>query len=294
MYREWISCNACGNDSYQLVTEFQGWPIGHCGQCGLVYVNPIPVFEPNAEFSEMSQDFQYTRYMHQEVSESILSHERRQLVMQLAEIARLLGKPFSPRRHLEIGCGSGASVRAGQDLGWETTGIDIDPALVAKGRMQLDVDLRCVPLLDSRFADHEFDLIRLRDVIEHLPNPYECLREIRRILAPGGVVFIATPNEASMAKAVKVWAGIPCVKVAAVNPPHHLHGFSPETFRRIFDRTGFGPLCIKTTTPVDPAYVTSNNMRAAGKFPHVPFWRLSKALGRGSMLVAWIMKKEDL
>jgi len=294
MYRHWISCNACGYDSYVQYSEFQGWPIGRCGQCGLVYVNPIPVFEPNAEFSEMSQAFQYTRYMHQEVGDTILAHERSQFVRQLAEISRLLGTPFSPRRHLEIGCGSGASVRAGQDLGWESIGIDIDPALVAKGRAQLDVDLRCVPLLESRFADGYFDLIRLRDVIEHLPNPYECLCEIQRILAPGGVVFLATPNEASMAKTVKAWAGIHCAKVAAVNPPHHLHGFSPETFRRIFERTGFKVLLIKTVTPVDPAYVTSNNMRAAGRLPHEAFWRLSKILGKGSMLVAWIMKKEDL
>ena len=175
-------------------------------------------------------------------------------------------------------------------MGWASTGIDIDPELIAAGRRQLQADLRCVPLMESGFADGHFDFIRLRDVIEHLPNPYESLCEIRRILAPDGVVFFATPNEGSMAGAVKALLGRGGRTVATVTPPHHLHGFTPETLRRILGRAGFRTLAVKTTTPVDPRYVTSNNMRSAGSLPHRLFWAASRAVGRGSMLVSWVQK----
>ena len=64
MERQWIACNACGDDNYLQTSESEGWPIGRCRRCGLVFVNPVPVFRPDAEFSEMSKGFQYTRYMH--------------------------------------------------------------------------------------------------------------------------------------------------------------------------------------------------------------------------------------
>ncbi len=79
MKTQWISCNACGADAFRPLSSVGEWKIGKCAKCGLVYLNPAPFFEPNAEFSAMSKGFQYTRYMHEEISPKIFAYEREQL-----------------------------------------------------------------------------------------------------------------------------------------------------------------------------------------------------------------------
>ncbi len=43
-----------------------------------------------------------------------------------------------------------------------------------------------------------FDVVTLMDVIEHIPDPGDLVREVYRILQPGGVVYIVTPNFGSL------------------------------------------------------------------------------------------------
>lgn len=287
MQRDWISCNTCGADDYRVMNQIGEWPIGKCFRCGTVYVNPIPVFSPNNEFSEVSKEFQYTQFMHGEISPEILRHDSAQLQRHCAKITRLTGSDWPKMRFLDVGCGSGASVKAATDAGWNATGVDLDPQLIACGKRQFDVDLRCTPLLDAGFADNSFNFVRLRDVIEHLPNPYAALLEIKRILTPGGVLLLATPNQEGLPTRVRVWLGRGHTKVATVPPPHHLHGFKPETLSRILHRSGLEVLEVTTTTPIDPAYVTANNMRAKRNPAYVLLWKGAQWLGQGSMVVAW-------
>ncbi len=290
MRKEWISCNACGENDYKIVSNVEDWSIGKCGNCGLIYVNPAPFFEPNPEFSEISREFQYTRYMHQKITPDIISYEKKQLQANLEEIRRLTQRPLETVRFLDVGCGSGGSVRAAIELGWSAIGVDIDPDLIKAGIDQLQVDLRCSPLLESNLEDEQFDFIRLRDVIEHLPNPYETLCRIDRLLAPGGVVLFSTPNEDGFPSLVRRVFVPKRSTVATVPPPHHIHGFTPKTLHRLFSRVGFRVYRLGTTTPVDPMFVTSNNMRSAGNMAFVGIWTLSRMLGRGSMLFGWVGK----
>jgi len=291
MEKEWIACNCCGADSFRALNTIDHWPIGKCGKCGLVYVNPVPLFEPNDEFSTISRDFQYTRYMHQPISTAVLAHEKAQLLAQIDKLGHWAEAPQEGLRFLEVGCGSGAAVKAAAELGWQATGLDIDPALIAAGQKQFDVDLRCIPLLQSNLESDSFDFVRLRDVIEHLPNPYACLLEIKRILAPGGVVLLITPNENGLPTRVRRWLGKPPERVATVPPPHHLHGFTPKTYRHLLQRAEFSTLAIYTTTPVDPDYVTSNNMRSNQQPWKVAIWQGASQVGMGSMLVGWGQKE---
>jgi 2-polyprenyl-3-methyl-5-hydroxy-6-metoxy-1,4-benzoquinol methylase len=289
-----IACNACGADRYSPLSTVDGWTIGRCRACGLVYVNPAPFFDAADEFSEMSRAFEYTEYMHQPISPEILAFERQQLLANAGELTRWgansLGSERRPR-FLDIGCGSGASVRAASDLGWEATGIDIDPQLIREGREQLQVDLRCVPILECGLPPGEFDFIKLRDVVEHLPDPLDVLAKVRELLAPGGVVLLVTPNEGSLATRARVALGRKRTLVATVPPPHHLHSFGPETLVRTVRRAGLSPQATFTTTPSDGRYVTSHNLARARALPAVrPLWRAGRAIGMGAVLVCWAVR----
>ncbi|WP_455208413.1 class I SAM-dependent methyltransferase [Kaarinaea lacus] len=286
----WTNCNACGADDFRELSTVNGWHIGECKRCSLIYLNPIPFFEPSDEFSEMSLDFQYTRFQYQ-ITEEILQHERRQFAQQIQEMEHFSGEKIESGRFLDIGCGSGSAVRAAVDLGWEAVGVDIDPVLVRLGKEQLKVDVRCSPLLESGFEANQFHFIRLRDVIEHLPNPFDVLLEVKRLLLPGGFVLIATPNEDALPTQVRLLAGHKRGTVATVVPPHHVHGFTPKTLKRIAERVGLKIYDIDTTTPVDPEYVTARNMESASNKLHVAAWRVANAIGKGSMLIGWFGKQ---
>src|SRR5512140_2113815 len=98
MKTQWITCNACGADAFETLSKVGEWTIGRCSKCGLIHLNPAPFFEPTSEFSTISKGFQYTRYMHQEISPKIFAYEREQLLSQQKEITRLTGKRLSEVR----------------------------------------------------------------------------------------------------------------------------------------------------------------------------------------------------
>jgi 2-polyprenyl-3-methyl-5-hydroxy-6-metoxy-1,4-benzoquinol methylase len=286
-----IACNACGADRFVALSSVDTWTIGRCGDCGLVYVNPAPFFEPTDEFSGMSRAFEYTEYMHQPISDAILAFERRQLEANREVVGSLGGGPAEPGgqlRFLDVGCGSGAAVRAAADLGWEATGIDIDPQLTAEGRAQLGVDLRCGLIVGSGLPAGSYDFIKMRDVIEHLPNPLEVLGAVRELLAPGGVLLLVTPNEGGLATRARVALGRRRALVATVPPPHHLHSFAPRSLEMIMRRAGFRPCSTLSTTPADWRYVTSHNLERARQAPLLrPLWGIGSGVGMGAVLVSW-------
>jgi 2-polyprenyl-3-methyl-5-hydroxy-6-metoxy-1,4-benzoquinol methylase len=290
MEKKWIECNVCGVDQFKPVSNQAGWTIGCCKNCGLIYVNPTAVFEPDLEFSKMSLGFQYTQFQRFNLSSKIIEFERKQLLKNRALLEKFAGGAFSDLRFLDVGCGSGASVRAAAELGWDAVGIDLDPELVALGRTELKVDLRCTGLLEANLGKEQFHFIRLRDVIEHLPNPYEVLLEIKRLLVPGGGLLVSSPNEGSLSATLRRSCGFRPRTVATVEPPHHLHGFDERTLRKIFERADLNIHEIKSTTPVDPEYVTSRNMLHSKNTIRVLVWKLAKNLNMGSMLIAWARK----
>jgi SAM-dependent methyltransferase len=81
---------------------------------------------------------------------------------------------------------------------WRYTACDIDPRAVELARMNHGDRLERVDLLSVDaplpYRDGAFDLVVAMDVIEHLPSPEPWLRELLRVLRPGGQLFLTTPN----------------------------------------------------------------------------------------------------
>ncbi|HYD65228.1 class I SAM-dependent methyltransferase [Azospirillum sp.] len=122
------------------------------------------------------------------------------------DVAPLL--PARTRRVLEIGCGTGAT------LAWlkaergaeETIGVEIEPAAAdaARGRVDRLVvgDLTRMDLETGQetggvaIAPGSLDLVMALDVLEHLPDPWDAVRRLTRLLAPDGALIASLPNVA--------------------------------------------------------------------------------------------------
>lgn len=96
----------------------------------------------------------------------------------------------------DLGAGQGALSVWARDAGFQTTAIDFNEGnFVADSINFVQADLnKPLPI-----PDDSFDVVAALEVIEHLENSYALLREITRILKPGGYAVVSTPNESCLA-----------------------------------------------------------------------------------------------
>lgn len=95
---------------------------------------------------------------------------------------RLAGRP--PGKSLELCCGTGAVSRGLKAAGWDCTGVDISAGMVAEAGKHINAVVGDVTKLP--FADHSFDLVVMRQAYFLLDDGPAALKEVRRVLKPGG------------------------------------------------------------------------------------------------------------
>jgi 2-polyprenyl-3-methyl-5-hydroxy-6-metoxy-1,4-benzoquinol methylase len=154
--------------------------------------------------------------------------------------------PYGGRRLLDAGCSNGAYLALMRELGWETTGIEPDLGAVAQARNH-GLKVRRGTIADlSPATDGTFDYITLGHVLEHVHDPVQALAAIRRVLAPGGAVWIATPNLKSLNRRLfrRYWR--------ALDPPRHLVLFTPGSLTALLARVGFSEIrMVRPTASAD-------------------------------------------
>jgi 2-polyprenyl-3-methyl-5-hydroxy-6-metoxy-1,4-benzoquinol methylase len=145
---------------------------------------------------------------------------------------RHLPAPGPGARLVDIGCGSGSFVRRAGILGYAALGLEFDRQAVDAAAAS-GLTIRQGSLPDTGLPDGSFDAATLSQVIEHVHDPIAALREVRRILKPGGFLWVATPNAgaAGHARYGADWRGL--------EPPRHLVLFSPEALERALKEAGF-------------------------------------------------------
>jgi 2-polyprenyl-3-methyl-5-hydroxy-6-metoxy-1,4-benzoquinol methylase len=159
-------------------------------------------------------------------------------------------------RLLDVGCGSGNFVAHAEAVGWEATGIDVDEEALQAGR-SVGYDLR-VQTLDQH-PEGDYDAITLGHVIEHVPDPVALLSAARERLTPDGVVWLATPNLASLGhrRYRDAWF--------ALDPPRHLVLFDHHSLQLALSRAGFSTLADAPHAPVAGALFQASEAISRGE-----------------------------
>lgn len=107
---------------------------------------------------------------------------------------RLLPEDVSGKLLLDAGCGTGwFSLRANQ-RGARVTSLDVGFNLLEQVARKCESRRVVGDITRLGFADGSFDVVVSSEVIEHVPQPREAVRELARVLKPGGVLALTTPN----------------------------------------------------------------------------------------------------
>ncbi|MBN8550827.1 MAG: class I SAM-dependent methyltransferase [Deltaproteobacteria bacterium] len=113
------------------------------------------------------------------------------------ERLKIIEKFCSPGLLLDIGTNIGTLLAVARERGWNAIGIDFNHRAAQYGATAYGVDIREVEFSNNGFANESVDLVLMNDVLEHLPDPLSVLREIQRLLRPGGKFFMSTPDAGS-------------------------------------------------------------------------------------------------
>ena len=229
-----------------------GWLLKRCAGCGMVYLENAPTYE------SLRSDFDWADTYAEEKSKRRTKRRLRYAISdackQIKFIIRgsrrgkeaaLLRRHVGEGRVLDVGCGSGYTVRALPE-NMTAYGVEISPRLAALTQQlcaQTGGYVVCDNAIDGmrRFPPDFFDGIMMRAFLEHEVNPRELLAAALPALKPGGRVIIKVPNYGSINRRVmdRRWCGF--------RFPDHVNYFTPATLRRLVQSAGyrvsrFGPI----------------------------------------------------
>jgi glycosyltransferase involved in cell wall biosynthesis/2-polyprenyl-3-methyl-5-hydroxy-6-metoxy-1,4-benzoquinol methylase len=149
----------------------------------------------------------------------------------------LLRYRLPPARILELGSAHGGFVAMMRWAGFDATGLDLSPEMVAEARGRFDVPILEGPVEVQNIAPGSLDAIVLMDVLEHLSDPKETLGYCHRLLRGGGLILLQTPQYRE-GKSFEQMQSDNDPFLRMLKPDQHLYLFSKSSATRLLRELG--------------------------------------------------------
>lgn len=204
----------------------------------------------------------------------------------LRNIARILQKDYADIRLLDVGCSNGVFVHIAGSLGLQAEGVDTAQQAIDDG-VKRGLKLHQGYLQDIAFADASFDVVTTYEVIEHVADSADLIRECARILRPNGVLLIGTGNADSWTRRIRKarWDFLN-------DHVGHVNFFSPGSLRIAAPRFGFEVVKVVTYSvkffekdEVNP--LLYRLMKILGEILNLP----ARLLDRGHQMEVYLKRK---
>lgn len=251
-------CDTCGAAGAPLYVDLEDrlfgipgrWSLLRCERCALVWLTPRP------EASDIAQLYAGYHTHDDEPPPGALQRAVRRGIpaallgyggagpasrllarigpLREAGLRSALGLPAEARgRLLDVGCGAGFFLATMRDLGWEVSGSEIDAEAAERARQRLGgATIHEGAVEDLELPAGRYQAVSLVHVVEHLLEPAATLRHCARLLAPGGLLALVTPNAASLGSREfgADWRGW--------EPPRHIRVYEPASLRALVESAG--------------------------------------------------------
>lgn len=183
------TCRICGGLA-RFAFEREGWRYARCKECSALiklltpeaYADLNPSYDPGPDVA---------------IASPTLVRSYLDVDGKVKLLRELLPDVTGARRFLDIGCGAGGYLFAARELGLEAVGVEPSAAhsTIAKS---LGLNVVDGYFSAELFEKDPFDIVLLSHVIEHIYDPLPFLEECLRVLRPGGVLCVVTPNADSL------------------------------------------------------------------------------------------------
>lgn len=240
-----MDCNLCGYSLVNRLFVCEAGDVVRCTGCGLVLLA-----SPSHGYEEVNKVYSQD-YFHERESyffkdgiidaSGVLSAH----VKDFQEGLNWIGTYKNPPgKFLDIGCATGTFLSLAKKEGWECYGVEISDYAASIAREKVGVDIFNGHLRKASFPADFFDVVTMWDTIEHLSDPLEELLEVWRVLKPGGIILINTPNEGSFMRMVarflyKISNGFIRSPINSLYHCYHLYYFTAATMSLLFEKSGF-------------------------------------------------------
>ena len=242
------TCHFCQSRKFKKLWDKDGFTYLKCLNCQIIFVTPLLKKESIDEIHSIG----HPHKKKQDILKYNYKNYKKALFKKMNTYHKI-------GRLLDIGCGKGYFIASARENGWESIGIDLSPFDIKFATEELNQKAISGELFSANFPDNYFDVITLFDTIEHLRDPALYLKEIFRILRPGGLLYLETPNFNSFPR--RLWN-----RRWSVFFPWHFYYFTPKTLKNILSQFGFKIKYLLTwsISPFDCKDTVKNLERVAG------------------------------
>lgn len=281
-------CDACGGGRFRVIFPdhpILDGPLVQCESCGLVQVNPAlgryhiddaaSDAARSAAYARQAEAVRTTLQYRPEVEDAERAVRERFWIERLARIERAA----APGRLLEIGS-DGQFLRLAAARGWSVTGLQPEQNTCAAAAALYGVALTPVTLGEAHFPDASFDVVVMFHVIEHVGSPKELSREVFRVLRPGGVLCVETPNVDSR------WFRVLGRRWRQFIPDHYWF-FSPASLRTLLGGIGYRIESVDLVAKAVSVRLLVNRVERMARRPLPSLAALARRLGLADR-VLWI------
>ena len=233
---EQVACDVCGTEGASPVFKRpDAMQVVECEQCGLMYLSPRPT--TSAIKSWYGRDYflgnapcagrGYSDYF----AEESLGDLQKVAQQKLKLVSRHFS--FQDAKVLELGCATGETCHAVSQEGAKVVGCDLSGAAIRVARRRYpNLEFQIGSTEQLPFAPASFDAVLAFELIEHVSHPSAFVREVHRVLRPGGVLALTTPNvECGRRVGWHQWTGF-------LTSFEHLYFFNSGSLERALSRSG--------------------------------------------------------
>lgn len=229
-YAEEVNCPVCDSKRAEAYFEKDWFRYVKCQDCSMVYMNPRMNQAATYAFYNSDVNAIYNENKFDQVSFGTRLDDQINYA-NLDLIDRHRAKTGGVL--LEIGSAKGFFLAKAKERGYEVYGIELNKKNAEFSRRRVGDTIFEVDLFDACFEACKFDVIYMRDVIEHIPDPKPFFCELNRIAKPGALVFIETHNiDGLIHKVVRE-------KHTVIFGFEHPNHWSPKTIEKALKNCGY-------------------------------------------------------